>query len=369
MNETDKKVIDAINNSPYKAYFAITGGGQTFIGDYMSRSGASKTVIGAIVPYSQYAFDKFVKWPVESYASEKAARQLAVAAYNECIAAGVEPIYAVGVGAACSLAKDGERKGRVHKIHVAAHMRNSTYAYNGEYNQGATREEEEYCVSKLLLHVLNTVTVNAEHTYAPTFDKYSVTDVDGSLYSNVLEKPDTIMFTAKFDDEQSTRVIYPGSWNPLHDGHKQIIQIAEKILKAQVILELSIRNADKGQLDHAEISQRVAELSKNYPLALTNAPTFVEKAAKFRRRFNGDKIVFVVGADTWNRIWDIKYAGPPAAVEHTLEEYDVKFLVFGRDNTPIYQGAGERLRIKDLRATEFDMSMSSTELRKKNNGN
>lgn len=369
MNETDKKVIDAINNSPWKAYFAITGGGQTFIGDYLSRSGASKTVIGAIVPYSQYAFDKFVKWPVEGYASPKAARQLAVAAYNECLAARVESKRALGLGCACSLAKDDERKGRVHKIHVAVHTRNFTREFNGEYDQGATRAEEEYCVAKLLLHALNRCTVQADFTFPPTFDRDNEHTADGQMYSDVLERPDCILLSSKFDDEQTVIPIYPGSWNPLHEAHKAIASKAAEIIGAPVLLELSINNADKGQLDHVEISQLVAQVTEHYALAVTNAPTFLEKTKKFRARFNGHKLVFIVGADTWKRIWDPKYAGPPEQLEAIFEEFGVKFLVFGRDTTPIYQGAGEGLRIKDLRATEFDMSMSSAELRKKSNGN
>jgi nicotinic acid mononucleotide adenylyltransferase len=366
MNNVNNKVIDAINNSPWKAYFAITGGGQTFIGDYMSRSGASKTVIGAIVPYSQYAFDKFVKWPIESYASPKAARQLAVAAYNECVAAGVETKYALGLGCACSLAKDDERKGRVHKIHVAVHTRYFTREFNGELEQGRTRQEEEHLVARLLLHALNRCTVQADYTVVPPFDRYNEHTAEGQIYSDVLEKPNVILLSTKFDDEQSVIPIYPGSWNPLHDAHETIAETAESILGVPILFELSIRNADKGQLDHVEISQRVAEVTKRYALAVTNAPTFLEKAKQFRARFDGHKLIFVVGADTWKRIWDPKYAGPPEQLEAIFEEFNIRFLVFGRGTTPIYQGAGERLRIHDKRATEFDMDLSSTALRKQN---
>lgn len=361
MNE---KVIDAINNSPYKVYFAITGGGQTFIGDYMSRSGASKTVIGAIVPYNQYAFNKFVKGSVDSYASEKAARQLAVAAYNECLAAGVENKYAVGLGCSCSLAKDDEREGRVHKIHVAVHMRTSTRVFNGEFDQGYNRVQEEGYVAELLLHVLNVTTVDTDYTVAPKFDRYNTHGSSVAVYADVLEHPGTILLSSKFDDEQTVIPVYPGSWNPIHDAHKQIAKIASSVLNAPVIFELSIGNVDKPQLDAIEISQRVAEVTEYYPLAVTNAPTFIEKAKQFRARFPGLKIVFVVGADTWNRIWDPKYAGSSSLVETILEEYDVKFLVFGRGTTPVYQGIGERLRIKCLEASSFDMNVSSTELRK-----
>jgi len=362
---TKDEIVDAINASPYKAYFAITGGGQTFLGDYMSRSGASNTVIGAIVPYSQYAFDKFVQHRVESYASERAACKLAVSSYNECLLAGVEPIYAIGIGVACSLAKNNERSGRVHKVHVAIHTHNSTGVYNCTLNQGYPRQKEEGYVAELILYALNLATVNLKGTaILSKFDKFHYVEVDGRAYSQLFTKPDTILFSPPVAEEHTVRVIYPGSWNPLHDGHRQIVEKAQQIMGAPVTLELSVSNADKGQLDYIDINNRVEAVTKEYPLALTNAPTFVQKATKFRQRFHPDKIIFVVGADTWARIWDPKYAGPPVDVSRAFREADVQFLVFGRNNIPIYQGYwSERFRIPSLEASAYDSSLSSTTLR------
>ena len=365
------KVIQAINNSPFKAFFAITGGGQTFIGDYMKVSGASKTVIGALVPYSQYEFDKFVGGKVDSYCSEEAARKLAVAAYNRCIEAGVETCYAIGIGVTCSLAKDNEREGRIHNIHICAHARNFTYIFhsipNVQGNSTTRRDIEEFIAAKQILYILNQSTVKEMVSSIDSLcEKAILSSVDGELYSDVLEGKRPMLLSSNFDDEQTVIPIYPGSWNPLHEGHEQIAKVAKEILGAPVVFELSVKNADKGQLDAVDIKRRVEAVQVKYPLALTNASTFVEKAIQFRRRFPKDQIVFVVGADTWNRLWDPKYAGPPSEVESILGAFDVKFLVFGRGTIPIYQGAGERLRIHhELRATEFDMDISSTNLRKK----
>ena len=53
-------IVRKINDSPYKAFIAIVGGGQSFIGDYLKIGGASKTIVGAIVPYDKFIFEKFV---------------------------------------------------------------------------------------------------------------------------------------------------------------------------------------------------------------------------------------------------------------------------------------------------------------------
>ena len=113
------ETVNKINDSPYKCFVAITGGGASFISDYTKISGASKTIVGAIVPYDRTIFDNFVGIKMTEYSSPLAARKLALASYNQCIIAGVEPKYAIGIGAASSIAFDGERIGRQHKINIA----------------------------------------------------------------------------------------------------------------------------------------------------------------------------------------------------------------------------------------------------------
>lgn len=374
----NKEIIDAINNSPYQAYFAITGGGQSFLGEYMSISGASKTVVGAIVPYSTYAFDKFVKWKVESYASDKAARQLAVACYNECLAAGVPTRYAVGIGCTCVLAKANEREGRKHKIFIAAHTRNKTYTFHsvpkrpsGDTDIDIVRMMQEEIVAKQILYVLNRMTVK----HACDDMNYACKDIqeyaaDGVKYSELLENPNNILLT-NFNDTHETLAIFPGSWNPIHTGHHEIAKIAQEVLGVKPILELSINNVDKGQLDAIEISDRTMGIASQYPVAITNAPTFVEKARKFRARFGTERIVFIVGADTWNRIWDEKYAGPLDKVANTFRDCSVQFLVFGRNgHKPVTNYVsnnfciGPKLIVESEVAANFNMPVSSTEIRK-----
>jgi len=124
------------------------------------------------------------------------------------------------------------------------------------------------------------------------------------------------------------RVLFPGSFNPPHVGHREMAEYAGRRLGAGVAYELSVENVDKPPLDFVEVDSRLARLSGS-PVWLTRAPTFVEKAALF------PGATFVVGIDTILRIADPKYyGGDPqrrSMAIRDLADRGCDFLVFGRN--------------------------------------
>jgi nicotinic acid mononucleotide adenylyltransferase len=97
--------------------------------------------------------------------------------------------------------------------------------------------------------------------------------------------------------------VLPGSFNPLHDGHRQLARVAEEMLRAPVAFEISVINVDKPPLTADEVRARVAQFVTGARVELTRAPTFLEKA----RLFHG--VTFVVGADTAERLVAPRYYG------------------------------------------------------------
>ena len=359
----DLNVFQRISNTGCKFFAAIAGGGQTFIGDYTSISGASKTFLGGYVPYAQPLFLQFIKQAkLDSHASEEAARKLAVASFNKCLEAGAYAIEAIGIGAANSIVKDGERVGREHRFFIATHSATQSRVLKVILQQGRTRQQEEAMCSLFIFKMLQWQALNEPTNFQSlilpneTWEVLEDGDIEyAMLTSGVVEYLPNFKVTPKL-------AVFCGSWNPYHEGHEGIYKLANQILGVEPILELSVHNTDKGQLDFIDLGRRVTSIGEK-PYMLTRAATFIEKARLLRTKFHTNEIVFVVGLDTWQRIWDAKYAGDPEYVERTLKAFDVKFLVFGRGGAPVKTGFGESLRIKDARAEAYSSNLSSTAIR------
>ncbi|MCX7428277.1 MAG: hypothetical protein NTW96_21940, partial [Planctomycetia bacterium] len=165
------------------------------------------------------------------------------------------------------------------------------------------------------------------------------------------------------------RVIFPGAFNPLHDGHRGMAKIAEELLGRPVEFEISILNPDKPPLDYWEMKRRAGQFGPEHAVWLTRTPTFVEKA----RLFPG--ATFIVGTDTVRRIAEPRYYGDDEtacrAALGRIAARGCHFLVFGRS-----LGTGfvslhqielpEPLRsiCREVPAEQFREDLSSTELRR-----
>lgn len=173
------------------------------------------------------------------------------------------------------------------------------------------------------------------------------------------------------DAPRKGRIYLPGSFNPLHDGHRELLEAACRVKPGmEGCFELSIGNADKGLLPISEIQQRVAQFTAaGLPLVVTQAPLFTQKAELFHDS------VFVVGYDTVIRLVDSKYYGDSNAMLlqfARLRNEGCSFLVAGRvrdgrfltladmDMPAVLPQGGLFEEIPEI---EFRADISSTELR------
>jgi hypothetical protein len=163
--------------------------------------------------------------------------------------------------------------------------------------------------------------------------------------------------------------VLPGSFNPLHEGHRRLAAVAAEILGQPVAFELSVDNVDKPSLSVPEVHHRLRQFAGAAPVWLTRAPTFRQKAALF------PGTVFVIGADTAWRLAQRKYYGDDegqrCAAFDFIRQHNCRFLVAGR-----VDAAGRFLGLSDIElpaacldlfmaipAERFRHDLSSTELR------
>jgi len=102
-------------------------------------------------------------------------------------------------------------------------------------------------------------------------------------------------------------VLFPGSFNPMHQGHVSLARVAEELRQQPLAFEISVTNVDKPPLAGETVKHRVAQFAWQSPVELTRAPTFVEKSRLFPRT------TFVIGADTAERLVAPRYYGDDEA--------------------------------------------------------
>ena len=162
------------------------------------------------------------------------------------------------------------------------------------------------------------------------------------------------------------RCLLPGSFNPVHEGHRRMLALAAARLGAGGAYELAILNPDKPPLSPGEAARRLAGFSDAEAVWLTRAPTFPEKA----RVFPG--ATFAVGVDTIVRIAEPRYYGGPEGLAAALSVLGrCRFLVFGRLAAAGFETLESTALPAPLAAlcdgvpeADFRADVSSTELRR-----
>ena len=384
VNPAWQEVAQSIHQSGRRLVAAVTGGGSGALGALLQTPGASRSVLEAVVPYSQSALVKWIGASPDQWCSESTARAMAMAAFVRArrLAAEADPFSLVGAACTASLATDRPKRGN-HRVHVAVQTAGSTLVRTLSLpKEGADRAAEEAAAARLLLAAIaEACGVEASALFDATIAQRTTGETEQAPAARVelllQRRPLAVVkpwsTTEHFDEgaAPAMAVVFPGAFNPPHVGHRAMAAIAERRLGRPIAWELSIANVDKPPLDYLTLRRRVEALrdgDRSRPIALTHAATFREKAALF------PGATFVVGADTAVRIAEPRYYGDDVARRDEaiaeIASRGCRFLVFGREMEGRF-GELDDLQLPDslrrvcegVPAAEFREDLSSTELR------
>ena len=305
------RLIPALHASGHKAALAITGGGSGAVGELLRVPGGSRLLLDAQVPYDAGALAAYLGFAPAQACSADTAIALAQSARARAAGLRAAEAEAVGLGATAALVSDRPRRGE-HRFHLAfANAAGIAHCTAVLAKGRRDRAAEEDLVARAILLWL------ARACGVPAASPRSLLDADEHYAETAAAAADTIeqllagavaRVTVQPDGQLVLSapppvVLFPGSFNPVHEGHVRLARVAEELTQRPLAFEISVTNVDKPPLAGEAVRRRLAQFAWKSPVELTRAPTFVEKS----RLFPG--ITFVVGADTAERLFGPKYYG------------------------------------------------------------
>ena len=368
--------VQRIHDSETMAVVSVAGAGTAAISWLLGVAGASRTVLEIIVPYASSSLTEFVGSEPEQFVSEETAVSMAKSAYRRALHLREDTSPVTGIACTATIATDRAKRGD-HRCHVAAWNGTGFTTYNLTFMKGLRdREGEDEIASMLALRALAEsagvpfdMKLPLEPSEEALKSSKSYDDAVDALMSEHVEKAIIHQDGRASADEPFRGGVLSGSFNPLHEGHVELAEVASRLLEKPVAYELSVANVDKPPLSHDEVKRRVAQFSGRGSVVLTRVPVFYEKSILL------PGCTFIIGVDTAIRLFDPRYYGDSQtrmflAMEQMMQ-HRCSFLVAGRIK-------GDRfLTLSDVRIPEgfermfeaipesaFRSDISSTQIRK-----
>jgi hypothetical protein len=326
LDDAWQQLISTLHASGRKAALAITGGGSGAVGELLRVPGGSRLLIEAQVPYDERALATFLGFSPAQACSSDAAIAMARTARARAVRLVPAGSDLVGLGATAALVSDRPRRGE-HRFHIAfANSAGIAHCTCVMAKGRRDRAAEEDLVSRAIVlwlaracgiaapsprSLLDADEHYAETAVAPGAAVDTIDQLLAGELDRVTVQPDGQMMLSA----PQPFVLFPGSFNPMHEGHVFLARVAEELRQQPVAFEISVTNVDKPPLAGETVRQRLAQFAWKSPVELTRAPTFLEKS----RLFPGT--TFVVGTDTAERLFGPKYYGDDELRMHmALEE-------------------------------------------------
>ena len=377
MDSEIRQLVQTIHDCPTQLVLVAAGAGTQALSDLLGVAGATRTLLEALIPYSEAAFNNFLGQKPPQYVADETARLLAGRAFTRARWLNPGDQRVMGLACTATIITDRPKKGE-HRAHLATWQPSRLICHRIHLHKGARdRAGEENVVSRILLNGLAQACGIQQQVPVPltSGDALKVEVTDFRQLIEQLQRAE-ISYFGVYDDGQTVcdqsppEILLSGAFNPLHDGHLEMARVAGQLLGKEVAFELAVDNADKPPLETGISLQRISQFAGRYTIFASYASTFAAKA----RLYPGT--TFIVGYDTAVRILHPRYYGNSIEdLETALDEIrvmDCRFLVAGRaGNDGIFYQVGDlsvpsqhQGLFRRMPSELFRKDISSTEMRR-----
>lgn len=316
--------IKEIHESNFRFVIVSSGGGSNAIASLLKVPGASNSVLEAYIPYAKESLDFYLLKQPDFYCSKDTSLRMAAKAYSAAkkIDQGTPTNQLFGIAITAALATNYEKKGD-HRFHIALQTEDYSKIISCVMNKGQrSRQEEEELVTAFVVSLI-AESVGLEPCYPDIDEQYTAGTVEAREGWRELMREEIDFIT---NSGETPKLIFPGSFNPIHEGHRKMSSLAEEKINEKTFFEICIQNADKPPLSYHQIESTLKQFDQSEWL-LTKTGKFSDKAKIF------PDATFIIGADTLSRMLDEKFytSHKDMIVEfETFNEQNSRFLVFGR---------------------------------------
>lgn len=335
-----KRRMDPKSFAGRRLFFVASGAGSRFQNDLWMVPGTSGFLVGAAFPYAKDDTDEFLGFKPEKYCSREEVLQLAMEAYMRARRVPSGDAIGMAMTAAVSSCDGLPRRGE-HRVFVAVISANGGYVMKKtlEKNPGFGRQQRERDDGEANLAAEDMLRIALGEW---TFEEAVEANVAGNTGNTEIDRLKEaellgLFFKHPFFGQGGARgaqepaameAFYPGTFNPLHDGHRSIVH---NLGTSDACYMVNVDSVHKPEMSIIQILDIAAQFRterlewKNGSVLFTHGePLFVDK---FKKR---PEKVFVVGVDTLERMLDPKWGIDPDNVLRSIYDNGVYLYVCDR---------------------------------------
>jgi hypothetical protein len=364
---------------PARVFVAATGAGAGIQASLWSVPGSSAFLVGAAFPYAAHEAERFLGFRPARFCDEDTAVELAIAAYLRgqeaalADASGPGKASVIGLGLTASVASLAPHRGD-HRVLVASLGEGGATVWSTRLPKGTgavQRSLDGELADRLGIRaILTAAGITGEGGFPPGVEvsrrQLSETELRALLYRRPVFGPG-----GSREASAGTRdlVLFPGSFDPCHDGHRMIVDAVERQYLRRTAYAVTADPVHKPALRAVDLLDRVASIrlagGRAASIVLTeHDPLFIDKA----RQFPGAGIA--LGVDALLRMLDPSWGPDVGEMLEAFRRLRTTFYVVGRvvdgrwttiDDAPIPDAFRDLFKSVDGR-----QDVSSTELRDRN---